>query len=310
MPEAIAFDATRHWTKELPNGTVVKLREFDFSGPFSGRDPASKMDGPQCFQVEQPPGSVVETHFHVADEFQLIALGGGRLGRHELMPLSVHYSGAYTPYGPIVADATDGVVYFTLRPRRDAGALFLPADREKMKPAAKRFFMVEQHDGVIAHSTLTALDAPSLVSAYGPDVTGAAAWRATLGPGQRLTPPKPAGDGYFIVVAEGGWDHDGTILPQWSCGFASQGETPPVLLAGPGGLDAIILQFPVHASTIEKAAPESVDAHECPLCGFVYDAAEGLEEDGIPVGTAFADLPSDWTCPNCDAAKTEFEVLS
>jgi rubredoxin len=301
MPEAIPFDATRHWTKELPNGTVVKLREFDFAGPFAGRDPASKMDGPQCFRVEQPPGSVVETHFHVADEFQLIALGGGRLGRHGLMPLSVHYSGAYTPYGPIVADATDGVVYFTLRPRRDPGALFLPAERGKLKPAAKRFFMAEQDEGVIASSALASLDAPSLVSAYGPDVTGAAAWRATLGPGQRLTPPKPAGDGYFI---------DGAVLPQWSCAFAGQGETPPVLLAGPDGLDAIILQFPDHASTMETAPPEGADAHECPLCGFVYDAASGLEEDGIPAGTAFADLPSDWTCPNCDAAKTEFEALS
>jgi rubredoxin len=310
MPEAIPFDATRHWTKELPNGTVVKLREFDFAGPFAGRDPASKMDGPQCFRVEQPPGSVVETHFHVADEFQLIALGGGRLGRHGLMPLSVHYSGAYTPYGPIVADATDGVVYFTLRPRRDPGALFLPAERGKLKPAAKRFFMAEQDEGVIASSALASLDAPSLVSAYGPDVTGAAAWRATLGPGQRLTPPKPAGDGYFIVVAEGGWEHDGAVLPQWSCAFAGQGETPPVLLAGPDGLDAIILQFPDHASTMETAPPEGADAHECPLCGFVYDAASGLEEDGIPAGTALADLPSDWTCPNCDAAKTEFEALS
>ncbi|MBT6313662.1 MAG: rubredoxin [Alphaproteobacteria bacterium] len=61
---------------------------------------------------------------------------------------------------------------------------------------------------------------------------------------------------------------------------------------------------------METAPPEGADAHECPLCGFVYDAASGLEEDGIPAGTAFADLPSDWTCPNCDAAKTEFEALS
>lgn len=310
MPEAISFDATRPWTKELPNGTVVELREFDFSGPFAGRDPASKEDGPQCFRVEQPPGSTVEPHFHVANEFQLIALGGGRLGRHGLMPLDIHYAGAYTPYGPIVADEQEGVVYFTLRPRRDPGALFLPAEREKLKPATKRFFMAEQDEGVLQSSDLAETEAPSLTAVYGPDTTGAAAWRATLGPGQRLTPPKPSGDGYFIVVAGGGWEHEGEILPQWSCAFAAQGETPLELRAGPGGLDAVIMQFPEQASVVESATSAGADAHECPLCGFIYDAADGLPEDGIPPGTAFADISEDWTCPNCDAAKSEFEATA
>lgn len=310
MPEAISFDATRPWTKELPNGTIVQLREFDFQGPFAARDPASKEDGPQCFRVEQPPGSVVEPHFHVADEFQLIALGGGRLGRHGLAELDIHYAGAYTPYGPIVADAEDGVVYFTLRPRRDPGALFLPAEREKLKPAIKRFFMAEQDTGAVEPTALAALESPSLVAAYGPDVTSAAAWRATLGAGQRLTPPKPGGDGYFIIVTGGGWVYQGEILPQWSCGFAAQGETPPELLAGPNGLDAVIMQFPTRARVAEIEKPTGADAHECPLCGFVYTAANGLAEDGIAPGTAFADLPEDWTCPNCDAAKFEFEPAS
>jgi rubredoxin len=310
MPEAISFDATRPWTKELPNGTVVQLREFDFAGPFAGRDPASKEDGPQCFRVEQPPGSAVEPHFHVADEFQLVALGGGRLGRHGLAALDIHYAAAYTPYGPIVADTEDGVVYFTLRPRRDPGALFLPAERDKLKPAPKRFFMAAQPEGAIANDILAKTSAPSLTAAYGPDATGAAAWRAILGAGQRLTPPKPAGDGYFVVVAGGGWAHDGDILPQWSCAFAAQGETPLELLAGPDGLDAVIMQFPERESAVETAAPTDAEAHECPLCGFIYDAADGAPDDGIPPGTAFQDLPDGWTCPNCDAAKTEFEAIA
>lgn len=311
MPEAISFDATRAWTKELPNGTVVSVREFDFKGPFAGRDPEARMEGPQCFRVEQPPGSVVETHFHVADEYQLVALGGGRLGRHGLRPLGVHFSSAFTPYGPIVADSAQGVIYFTLRPRRDPGALFLPAERDKLKTAPKRFFMAEPDDVALPAATLAQWDAPSLVSIHGPEQDGAAAWRATLGPGQRLTPPKPAGDGYFIVVTGGAWLHGADALPLWSCAFVAQGETPSALVAGPEGLDAAILQFPTRGarSAAKSGAAAADEAHECPLCGFVYAQADGLPEDGIAPGTPFAALPAAWTCPNCDAAKADFEVV-
>ncbi len=45
---------------------------------------------------------------------------------------------------------------------------------------------------------------------------------------------------------------------------------------------------------------------ECTVCGYVYDPAEGDEVQGIPPGTPFADLPDDWECPICAAAKSEF----
>jgi rubredoxin len=47
---------------------------------------------------------------------------------------------------------------------------------------------------------------------------------------------------------------------------------------------------------------------ECP-CGYVYDPAEGDAERGIPVGTAFEDLPDDWVCPLCGAEKEYFEKM-
>ena len=44
----------------------------------------------------------------------------------------------------------------------------------------------------------------------------------------------------------------------------------------------------------------------CDLCGFVYDEAAGIPEDGIAAGTVWADIPEDWVCPLCGAAKSEF----
>jgi len=45
----------------------------------------------------------------------------------------------------------------------------------------------------------------------------------------------------------------------------------------------------------------------CQICGYVYDAAVGDEEGGIPPGTPFEKLPDDWTCPICGASKEDFE---
>ena len=48
-----------------------------------------------------------------------------------------------------------------------------------------------------------------------------------------------------------------------------------------------------------------MDKYECP-CGYIYDPAEGDPDNGIDAGTAFADLPDDWVCPTCGAAKEDF----
>lgn len=44
----------------------------------------------------------------------------------------------------------------------------------------------------------------------------------------------------------------------------------------------------------------------CNPCGYVYDPAEGDPDNGIAPGTPFEDLPEDWVCPICGAAKDEF----
>lgn len=45
----------------------------------------------------------------------------------------------------------------------------------------------------------------------------------------------------------------------------------------------------------------------CVVCGLVYDPVLGLPEDGIPPGTAFEDIPDDWSCPDCGVSKEDFE---
>ena len=47
----------------------------------------------------------------------------------------------------------------------------------------------------------------------------------------------------------------------------------------------------------------------CIVCDHVYRPSLGDEGRGIPPGTAFEDLPEDWTCPICGAGKSAFHAL-
>jgi len=45
----------------------------------------------------------------------------------------------------------------------------------------------------------------------------------------------------------------------------------------------------------------------CTACAYVYDPLDGDPSANISPGTAFADLPDEWVCPVCEAAKDMFE---
>lgn len=47
---------------------------------------------------------------------------------------------------------------------------------------------------------------------------------------------------------------------------------------------------------------------KCIVCGFVYDEAKGLPDEGIAAGTRWADIPGDWACPDCGVAKADFDM--
>jgi len=56
-------------------------------------------------------------------------------------------------------------------------------------------------------------------------------------------------------------------------------------------------------------AREEGDRWRCRVCGYIYDPEKGDPDNGVKVGTAFADIPDDWVCPVCGAGKDAFEHL-
>lgn len=44
------------------------------------------------------------------------------------------------------------------------------------------------------------------------------------------------------------------------------------------------------------------------VCGFIYDKDERMPDEGIDPGIRWEDIPENWNCPDCGAAKGNFEM--
>lgn len=49
--------------------------------------------------------------------------------------------------------------------------------------------------------------------------------------------------------------------------------------------------------------------YKCSVCGYVYDPTYGDPDNGVAAGTAFENLPDDWSCPVCGATKDMFDKI-
>src|SRR5919204_521297 len=66
-----------------------------------------------------------------------------------------------------------------------------------------------------------------------------------------------------------------------------------------------------HALSLDCGCMTTTTAQRwiCESCGFIYHPEEGDPDGGIPPGTPFEEIPSDWYCPVCGARKADFTPL-
>jgi hypothetical protein len=194
---------------------------------------------PMAFLVEQDPGSTASAHFHQQDQFQVVVRGHGTLGLHEIRPVTVHFTAAYTAYGPIQADPQDGVAYFTLRNGFDPGARFTKAAENR---AALRAIPGRRHREAVAGP----LPAPTgATETLLTEADGMGAWRHAVAPGATLTGNDPSlGRGQYWLVTQGTLLHGGETLPPLSCVFVRPDEAAFTATAGAAGAEVLAMQFP------------------------------------------------------------------
>ncbi|HEU0218012.1 MAG TPA: hypothetical protein VFQ90_15235 [Stellaceae bacterium] len=244
-------ETARHNRRETPRG---------WSTPFIGANrytirpgdpiPAADALHPVAFLVERGPGGITKPHFHQADQYQVVVSGYGKLGLHDTGTVAVHYTDAYSAYGPIVA-AEEGIAWFTLRNCWDPGAKYMADLDSRAELRASR----DRH----THWETTTDPVPALAEGVLRETTaidcqvvlegehGLATWRYRLPPGAALAGPEPAASGgQFWLVLGGTLSAAGSaFLGVNSTIFVGPDDGPLAATAGPGGAEALCLQYRV-----------------------------------------------------------------
>jgi len=281
---------------------------------FIERPEDKSIDTPMAFLAEGSAHRVLRTHYHAVDQFQVMYNGDGAMGKHPVGHGAVHFARAYTPYGPI-SYGEKGLGFITLRAHRDGGAQFLPEKREALEQMADRtpwqltvmpdFDYLPGERGV----TMKALEG------FAGHADGLAVWSVKMKPGVKAYAPDPSkGEGQYILVFKGGILHEDKLKKELAVVWVPKGSKPFELVAGPDGMEGLILNFPVPGGgkpEEAKAPPAGAEykTWQCVLCAFVYDEAAGMPEEGIAPGTRWADVPESFGCPDCSAKKADFEMI-
>ena len=136
----------------------------------------------------------------------------------------------------------------------------------------------------------------------------------SMAPGASTVAPAPSdGAGQYVIVVKGTLLHDDRSRNALTVVFNAPHEAPFRIQAGPDGLEALIVNFPrpdtAHGDAKSAATATGFRKWRCVLCGFVYDEALGLPNEGFVAGTRWADVPDNWMCGDCGAGKGDFEMV-
>lgn len=177
--------------------------------------------GEQAYLVQQE-AEELRAHFHEVDQFQVVTGGEGTIGRHRAVAGVLHYTDAFTAYGPIRTDA--GVSYLTLRRDPTTGLNYMPEERERRRRLAGR----GEHFTVVVDERVVLGGGPVELARTG---RGARAYGVRLSPGEPLRlDAAPAGRAGYVVVLAGTLRTGDRALPAGSLvSFEDVGETTGVL---------------------------------------------------------------------------------
>jgi hypothetical protein len=220
----------------FPAGAVGAKSEW----MMTGEDPKFS---PTVFLYEQPANQTLAAHFHHNNEFQVFIEGSGKVGARPVGPVTVHYAGAYTAYGPIVAGPA-GLKYFTIRTVHENGAVLVSKAQGKW-PAGPRRQATSKPFGIRSTDELESLRESNTGVILPFDKDGLSVTSVELPPGTALPPTSVgAGDGVFLLVLGGSLLGAEEELNEYESLYATADAGLPALRAGEHGTHLLVLILP------------------------------------------------------------------
>jgi hypothetical protein len=220
---------------------------------FGPRSSTSVAPGPQTTMTEMAANETIVPHFHGITQFQIFAAGSGTIGKNAapLQPLTLQYKDHHTAYGPVVAGA-QGLTFFALRIKTGNSApvyLDRPGYRDQLQPSPRRNLISAplglSIEPVLQHRNTVTWE-PIFVQ--NPVADGMDAHMVRMGAGQTTLCPDPsAAGGYYVFVANGSMVHDGAEFGLWSMIVVERNEAALPMVAGPKGLEALVMVYPREA---------------------------------------------------------------
>jgi hypothetical protein len=195
---------------------------------------------PQAYLVEQPAGSTIPAHYHDTDQYQVFIHGNARFGKKPIGPVTVHFAGGHTPYGPILTE-NEATHFFTFRAHWDGGGKPMPENRANLARVKRIYRLAAGHQPEVSGGE------PDTVIATEDNGLGTAIFHLASGQQQTLD-LEVRGGGQYLLVLDGSVRHAATELGKHSCLFRYPEEAPVQFTAGEQGASVMLLQFPQQES--------------------------------------------------------------
>ena len=160
-------------------------------------------------------------------------------------PVVVHYTDAYSPYGPFNSGTDDDLGFFTLRAKADSITAYMPESRDRLIRKARRTLHAQV--GTSGDEASLPAGAAGIEPVIEPHEDGMAAFLMKAGPGEKLQGPALSSHslGQYYCVVAGAVVQDGKVFERKSLAWGSRDEPAPELAAGADrGFEVLVMQFP------------------------------------------------------------------
>jgi hypothetical protein len=239
---------------EIRNGAGdVRSHNYVFFGEAARRQGM----GPQAFMAETPAGTAGHPHFHNVDQYQIFYPAPGATYKNKPIdsPL-LHYTDAFTAYGPYASGPELPSEHLTLRARHSSVTAYVPEEREKLAGVryVRRHFTVPLGVPRRLHVGQASVDV--LIE---PEDDGLAAYLLESGPNtQAALPPLGAvSGGQYCCLLDGSVREGEVDLPAEAVRWDDPGENAEAFMAGGSGMRLVVLRFPSPPTSERNASPEA-----------------------------------------------------